>query len=258
MVRWRASPGVRWSAVRWESAGLALAVAAGATAGMLRGAPVLGAGLALAWWMVVTGFLFVGLSLLRTYPEGRPFDGLGVPNGLTALRAYLAIPVLLYAAMPPLHLARELLLATAAPIAALDAADGYIARRVGPITELGRALDPAMDTVFFAIATIGCVLVGFVPIWLGALVLARYGLPALGFLALYPWLHQPPQVVATPLGKINTFATALTLGVSSLLVLAGGPAQQVDWGLGALLAITALGHFVILARRMWATQSETG
>ncbi len=233
----------------WSGLGLALTLGSGASAGQLGGRLLLGLVCGAAWWAATTACLFAGISLLLRYPDQSPIDRFGVPNGITAVRAYLSLPVVLYAALPPLGLARTLFLVIAAPIAALDMADGFIARRAGPLTVLGRAIDPIMDTVFFSLCAVACLLVGFIPLWLAVLVLARYGLPGVGFLLLYPWLRRRPALVATRFGKINTLASAVTIGVSSLLVLAGGPAGQTDIALGAVLAATALGHFVALWRR---------
>jgi CDP-diacylglycerol--glycerol-3-phosphate 3-phosphatidyltransferase len=233
----------------WGGVGLTLTLGAGISAGALGGRPWQGLVAGVAWWVITTACLFAGISLLRRYPDQSPVDRFGVPNGLTAIRAYLSLPVVLFAAMPPLGLARVLLLTIAAPIAGLDAADGFIARRAGPLTVLGRAIDPIMDTVFFSLAAVACLMVGFIPLWLAVLVIARYGLPALGFLLLYPWLRHRPALVATRFGKVNTLASAVALATSSLLVLAGGPAWQADIGFGAVLAATAVGHFAILWRR---------
>lgn len=247
--RWRRSNSLRFSFGLWGGLGLALTLGAGVSAGALGGRPWQGLLAGAAWWVVTTVCLFAGISLLRRYPDESPVDRFGVPNGLTAIRAYLSLPVVLFAAMPPLGLARVLLLTIAAPIAGLDAADGFIARRAGPLTVLGRAIDPIMDTVFFSLAAVACLLVGFIPLWLAVLVMARYGLPALGFLLLYPWLRHRPALVATRFGKVNTLASAVALATSSLVVLAGGPAWQADIGFGAVLAATAVGHFAILWRR---------
>jgi CDP-diacylglycerol---glycerol-3-phosphate 3-phosphatidyltransferase len=247
--RWRRSYSLRLSFGLWGGIGLALTLGAGTSAGALGGRPWQGLLAGGAWWLITTICLFAGISLLRRYPEQSPVDRFGLPNGLTAIRAYLSLPVVLYAAMPPLGLARVLLLTIAAPIACLDAADGFIARRAGPLTVLGRAIDPIMDTVFFSLAAVACLMVGFIPLWLAVLVMARYGLPALGFLLLYPWLRHRPALVATRFGKVNTLLSAIALAASSLLVLAGGPAWQADIGFGALLAATAAGHFAILWRR---------
>jgi phosphatidylglycerophosphate synthase len=248
-ARWRISNSLRVSFGLWGGIGLALTLGAGVSAGALGGRPWPGLISGAAWWVVTTVCLFAGISLLRRYPDQSPVDRFGIPNGLTAIRAYLSLPVVLFAAMPPLGLARVLVLTIAAPIAGLDAADGFIARRAGPLTVLGRAIDPIMDTVFFSLCAVACLMVGFIPLWLAVLVMARYGLPALGFLLLYPWLRRRPALVATPFGKINTLASAVTLATSSLLVLAGGPALQADIAFGAVLAATAVGHFVVLWRR---------
>lgn len=247
--RWAQSRSLRVSLTLWSGLGLVLTLAAGATAGALGGRLWLGLLCAAAWWFATTACLFAGISLLRRFPDQSPVDRFGVPNGITAVRAYLSLPVVLYASFPPLGLARVLFLAIAAPIAALDFADGYIARRAGPLTVLGQAIDPIMDTAFFSLCTVACLRVGFIPLWLAVLVLARYGLPGVGFLLLYPWLRRRPALVATRFGKVNTLASAVTIGVSSLLVLVGGPARPTDLALGVVLAATALGHFVTLWRR---------
>ncbi len=257
-VRWSASSQLRVSLIRWSALGLILSAAAGASAGALGGRVAVGLVLDLVWWALTSACLFAGLSLLRTYPAGTPVQRLGLPNGITAIRAYLSVPVVLFAALPPLSLARVLFLAIASPIAVLDAADGFIARRGGLVTVLGRALDPIMDTVFFSLCAIASLIVGFVPPWLALLVVARYGLPGLGFVLLYPWLRRRPALVATWFGKVNTMAGAVTLGLSAILVLAGGPVQQVDLGLGALLAVTAIGHFVTLWRRTFRPPAPAG
>ena len=256
--RWRGSRSLRRSLALWAGLGLILSLAAGASAGALGGRPGLGLVSGWAWWVATTACLFAGISLLRRYPDQSPVERFGVPNGITAIRAYLSLPLVLYAALPPVGLARVLVLIIAAPIAALDSADGYIARRAGPLTVLGRAIDPIMDTVFFSLCSVACLMVGFIPLWLAVLVLARYGLPGIGFLVLYPWLRRRPALVATRFGKVNTVASAVTLGVSSLLVLAGGPAGQVDIAFGSVVAATAVGHFVTLWRRTFPSTTVMG
>jgi len=254
--RWDGSSSLRSSMAWWSGLGLLLTLGAGASAGVLGDRLALGLLCGFAWWIATTTCLFAGMSLLLRYPDQSPVNRFGIPNGITAVRAYLSLPVVLYAALPPLGLARVLFLAIAAPIAALDSLDGFIARRAGPLTVLGRAIDPIMDTVFFSLCAVACLVVGFIPLWLGVLVMARYGLPGVGFLLLYPWLRRRPALVATRFGKINTVATALTLGASSILVLVGGPARPTDLALGAVLAGTALGHFVTLWRRTFPPQTQ--
>ena len=249
LARWRESSSLRHSFAAWAGLGLFLTVGSGLSSGWLGHRLPLGLGLGLGWWIVTTVFLFVALDLSRSYPGNQPLARLGVPNGLTLVRAYMALPILLYAALPSQYLARDLFLCIAAPIALLDAADGWVARTMGPVTVLGRALDPIMDATFFSLSAVACLILGFVPLWLALLVLARFGIPALGFLVLYPWLPRRPAMVATRFGKVNTFASGFGLGGSSLLVLAGAPTLAFDLVLGAVLAATAVGQILTLARR---------
>lgn len=247
--RWRLSASLRHSFLIWSGLGLVLTAGSGLSAGWLGGR--LGAGLAfgLLWWVVTTAFLFVALDLTRTYPGNVPVDRLGLPNGLTVVRAYMALPILLYATMPGSGLARDLFLCIAAPVALLDAADGWLARRAGQVTVLGRALDPIMDATFFSLSAVACLFLGFIPLWVALLVLARFGLAAIGFLVLYPWLPRRPEMVATRFGKVNTFASGVCLAGSSLLALAGDSALDFDLVLGAVVAATALGQILTLMRR---------
>lgn len=248
-ARWSESPELRRSLMAWAGIGLVLTLGSGLSAGILGSRPGLGVALGLGWWVITTAFLVVALDLNRRFPDRAPLAHLGLPNGLTSMRAYMAVPILLYATMPPQTEARPLFLCVASPVALLDVLDGWVARRVGLVTVLGRALDPIMDATFFSLSALGCLLLGLVPVWMGLLVVARYGIPAIAFLSLYPWLPRRPEMVATRFGKINTFASGVALAGSSLLVLSGAPTLVFDLVFGAILAATAAGQIVTLARR---------
>ena len=247
--RWAASLSLRHSFAFWAGLGLLLCLASGLGAGIVRSRADIGLILSLVWWLLTTAALFLGLGLAVSYPARRPLPGLGLPNGLTAVRAYMALPIILFATLPGQFLARDLFLCAAAPVALLDALDGWVARTFGPVSLLGRALDPIMDATFFSLAAVGCLWLGLAPLWLVLLVVVRYALPALGFLILYPWLPRRPEMVATRFGKVNTFAGGVALAGSSLLVLAGMPTLVFDLLLGVVLGVTAAGQVVSLARR---------
>lgn len=57
--------------------------------------------------------------------------------------------------------------------ASTDFLDGYIARRTGTITELGRLLDPLADRIFILALAVALVARGVLPGWLAIAVIAR-------------------------------------------------------------------------------------
>lgn len=263
-ARLRTEPTLRWSMAGWAVLGLGGAVggavAAGAMAGPhgLRAVGSLGPLVGLAWWGLVSLGLAAGTPLLVEVPAGRRLDRIGVPNGLTALRAYGCAPVVLLALLPDRTLGRELFLAVASPVALLDAADGYIARRAQLVTILGRALDPVMDSLFFAVCGVASLVLGFIPLWFAVLVLGRYGLPGIAFALVYPRLRRRPTMVATSFGKAGTLLISFALLGSALLVLAGGPALPFQIGVAIPIAVAAVGHLAVLVRRTRLAASDPG
>lgn len=67
---------------------------------------------------------------------------------------------------------------------ATDFLDGYLARRLGQVTTLGKILDPVADRIVLASGVIAITVYGAVPIWLGALVLAREAVVSIAVLVL--------------------------------------------------------------------------
>ena len=250
--RLRASRHLRVSLVRWSALGLILCAAISIPVAALVSAStaawaVLGA---LLWSATVTAVLLGGASMLVT-PDGQHIDYYGLPNGLTALRAYSCFPLILYAALP---LAGDTGLyffcVVGSAAGSLDLVDGWIARRYGPLTELGKALDPLGDAVFFSVGAVGCVLVGIIPAWLGGVMVFRYAAPLVATPVVF-LLRRRPELVHTEWGRRNTLYTGGVLFVCMIVRLAGGPVQVPAIVLGIpLLVTTTLLHFATLWRRV--------
>ncbi|HEX6539817.1 MAG TPA: CDP-alcohol phosphatidyltransferase family protein [Candidatus Dormibacteraeota bacterium] len=206
----------------------------------------------LVWWALVLVFVIGGAAWLDT-PDGTPLDHYGVPNGLTALRAWLCVPLLFVAVLSlPGRLALILWAGVGGAIGLLDAVDGAVARRFGPVSVLGKAIDPFGDALFFVFASFGSYLLGIWPLWLMAFVMFRYAGPLL----LTPFVFlsgRRPELVYTVWGRRNTLLTGVVLFALYWVRVADGPV----W-LAALCAAlptlvpTALLHFVALARRTFS------
>jgi len=93
-----------------------------------------------------------------------------VPNAISVVRL-LCVPVFLV-----LLFVREDQVAAAALLAVLGATDwvdGWIARRWGQVSEVGKILDPTADRIMLVVAIVAIAIEGAVPWWFAGLTLAR-------------------------------------------------------------------------------------
>lgn len=204
---------------------------------------------ALVWWAMCTGVVAGGTALLVT-PDGRHIEYYGSPNALTAIRAYSCMPLILCASLPlGGDVGLYLWCAMGAPAGLLDLVDGWIARRFGPITELGKALDPFGDSVFFGMAAVGNVLVGIIPLWLGMVLLLRFAGPLLATPIVF-MIRRRPELVHTEWGRRNTLLTGMVLFTEMIIRLSHGPVAATALVLGLPVVVTMLLHFMTLWRRV--------
>ena len=92
-----------------------------------------------------------------------------------------------------------------------DAADGYLAKRFGLTTRLGRFLDPAADKALMLALFVTLAVVGDVPGWLTLWTVARDGLIVLG-LAVAAALGAPIAIRPRFLGKLTTALQIVYIG----------------------------------------------
>ncbi|MHB8488512.1 MAG: CDP-alcohol phosphatidyltransferase family protein [Candidatus Dormibacteria bacterium] len=204
------------------------------------------------WWLAVTIGVIGGAALLLT-PDGTPVDRYGVPNGLTALRGYACVPLVFIATLSlPGRLALALWAGIGGSVGLLDAVDGFIARRYGPITVLGKAMDPFGDAIYFVVGAIGCATLGIAPLWLAVLIVVRYAGPVV----LTPFVlltGRRPELVHTVWGRRNTGLTGIVLFVLFWVRLFAGPVDIVALIIAIpTLVPTALLHVAALFQRVAA------
>jgi cardiolipin synthase len=128
-----------------------------------------------------------------------------LPNLLSAVRALLAVPVVLAIRSGAGELAFLLLLAAALT----DALDGYVARRLGARTEAGRVLDPLADKLLAAAAASALWAWRGLPGWFLAVVIARDALILAAGGVLARRAGRVPE--STPCGKAAFAAVAAAL-----------------------------------------------
>lgn len=207
---------------------LLLAILAG-TAGLGAAGSIVGVACA----VIMAAALACGLAR-------SPGDRLGPASWVTLARATLAVGVAALAADSFTHGTPVALLVTLAAVAlALDAVDGWVARRTGMTTVLGARFDGEVDA--FLILALSVYVAPALGAWVLAIGAARYL-----FLAgewLLPWMRAPlpprrwRKLVAAMQGVVLTVAAAGVLPrgltqallVAALALLAASMGQSAGW-----------------------------
>lgn len=133
-----------------------------------------------------------------------------LPNTLTALRLFCA-PMLAFLL---LHGQERAALGVLTFAGITDAADGFLAKRLGVSTRFGRYLDPAADKLLMLASFLALAAIHATPAWLTLLVILRdigivTGIGAARLMAL------PLRVVPLPIGKA---CTAVQVGYVALIL----------------------------------------
>lgn len=154
------------------------------------------------------------------------FDGVwSIPNAITLLRLLL-LPVFLYVLFGLENRAAAAFLLGG--LSATDWVDGYLARRLGQVSEFGKVFDPTVDRLLFVVATIAIIVDGSIPLWFALAVLFREIAVGL-MMAIATVVFKMPRIDVTYLGKLATFL--LMFAVPGFLVgnsdMAGADAFQV-------------------------------
>jgi cardiolipin synthase len=85
-----------------------------------------------------------------------------------------------------------------------DWVDGFIARRYGQVSELGKVLDPTADRILLGTAMIAILVDGSVPVWVAVAALTREALVSIAAVALA--ILGARRIDVQWVGKAGTFA----------------------------------------------------
>lgn len=209
---------------------------------------------------VVAGALYLALSagwLALARPPGNRLlyeawfipllvVGLSIPgaaNQVTLARAYLALPAFVYSLSAESYGALAVCVALGG---ASDLVDGTVARRFGT-SQLGGGLDPVVDGLFFGAVAIGLAVGGAYPLWLAAVVVARYALPVLGAAGLL-LAGTRLELRHTVFGQLSTVLIAGLLGLVALLRALG---QDASWAVAAAALVIPLATVATFANLGW-------
>jgi len=97
---------------------------------------------------------------------------INIPTWITVSRL-LGVPIVLVALLDPTDVRRWISVVAFVIFAGTDWLDGYLARRLNQVTELGKFLDPLVDKLLVLAPLMALVGMGIVPAWGVFLILAR-------------------------------------------------------------------------------------
>ena len=187
------------------------------------------------WIVLAFGAVTAAISLLRD-AEGYRLSSLNVPLVLTLARIVLVPGIALL--LMDHHYIPALCVYLFAALT--DVADGWIARRLRQVTELGTVLDPVVDIVFNFALFAGLVLGGLVPFWVFGMAALRYGVLVVGGVCMYVFVG-PVRIRSTTLGRLMGVVTSALVALIAVLHLHGGHLAD------RLLPLTAIALGVLLA-----------
>ncbi|GAB4382987.1 MAG: CDP-diacylglycerol--glycerol-3-phosphate 3-phosphatidyltransferase [Elainellaceae cyanobacterium] len=122
---------------------------------------------------------------------------MNLPTWITVSRL-LGVPFLLYLLYQPSERTRWVALVIFLVAAGTDWVDGYLARRLNQVTDLGKFLDPLVDKLLVLAPFLSFIDLGQVPAWGVFLILSRE-------LAIAGWRVNQPKISGANLwGKLKT------------------------------------------------------
>ncbi|MEA5513237.1 CDP-diacylglycerol--glycerol-3-phosphate 3-phosphatidyltransferase [Nodularia sp. UHCC 0506] len=131
---------------------------------------------------------------------------MNLPNTITFSRL-LGIPFLLYGLYNPTPAARWICLTIFLVAALTDWLDGYLARKLNQITDLGKFLDPLVDKLLVLAPLLVLVELGKIPAWGVFVILARE-------LAIAGWrVNQTTITGANIWGKLKTVSQIIAISL---------------------------------------------
>jgi CDP-diacylglycerol--glycerol-3-phosphate 3-phosphatidyltransferase len=152
---------------------------------------------------------------------------MNLPTWITVSRL-LAVPLILYGLHNPTFESRWVALLIFLIAAGTDWLDGFLARRLNQVTELGKFLDPLVDKLLVLAPLLALTELGRVPAWGVFLILARE-------LAIAGWRVNPSLRGSSDIPGANLWGKLKTVSQIGAIALLVAPLPKV-WQIPSLIA----------------------
>lgn len=187
------------------------------------------------------GFVWFALMSVRnrfTHLDGTPLTRVGIPNLLTLFRLtslpLIALVFLLARSNPALSMPLVVFVSLAF---LTDLLDGFLARRFGMGTQLGKILDSSTDYVILVSLTVVLGVTGVLPPYLLVFILVRLAFQ-MGAVLWVQLAFNKQFVETTWLGKASLFVLMVLFAVE-ILVFLRLPGMEGHWAIRALEIFSA-------------------
>ncbi|MEM8932002.1 MAG: CDP-diacylglycerol--glycerol-3-phosphate 3-phosphatidyltransferase [Acidobacteriota bacterium] len=181
---------------------------------------------------------------------------LNLPNLLTCFRILL-VPILVVVLLTKFEGKDLVGLGVFLLAAVTDFLDGWIARRWGLITRLGKLLDPAADKILTSAAFISLVEMGRISSWIVVVIIAReFAVSTLRSVAA----TESVVIAAAWSGKVKTVTQMVAISLLIIQPQLGEWAVLGTWAVWAALAMaiySGIDYGVAYARRLRAMRAAT-
>lgn len=160
-----------------------------------------------------------------------------VPNIITVVR-FLGVPLFVMFVIQREYAAAVITLVL---LSSTDWVDGYVARRFGQVSSVGKWLDPVADRTALIVIAVTFVVDGVAPAWLVWTIVIPDAILIINALILF---HGP---IALPVSNIGKIRTALLLVGSPLLLLQRVEGFDQPWleiTATTLLILGCIGHLI--------------
>lgn len=157
---------------------------------------------------------------------------MNLPTWITVSRL-LGVPLLLVLLQNPTERSRWIALAIFLVAAGTDWLDGYLARKLNQVTDLGKFLDPLVDKLLVLAPLLMLIQLGQVPAWAVFLILARE-------LAIAGWRVSQPTISGANLwGKLKTVSQIAAIALLICPPTMNSPAAAIAFWLAVGLTLVS-------------------
>jgi phosphatidylglycerophosphate synthase len=200
--------------------------------------------------------LFMLLLFKRDFvkvPSGESLTRVNLANAVTMFRL-TSMPTLLFLVIAAKdYRIRMPLLGLVVLVFATDFVDGYISRKAGEVTKIGKMMDSTSDYVLLIVLTIVFYYFSLVPPWFFLLVTARLGLQiALVFVLI--GVKRTIEPKTTFLGKAAVASIMVLYAIEVLRLIVGinkvGFVVALEWATAAVVLVSMVDKIAAFAREL--------